>query len=382
MRILFITRHNPFLIGGGSFATKAYLCALNEIFSGQIDVILGDSSKIKPLNSNNKYIQVPERTFFQKFFGLLIYGRIHRFNPFVKRYLKDNYRDYSICVFDGSIVAGDIIEYVKFKKIKTVTFHHNVERDYFQTANKKDIYSKLEYYYIKRNESVAYKKSDINLFISSADMKKMNELYGILQSNYVVGCFESEKRSITKMFPKTIDSECVVLVLSGSLLSEQTHDAIMYFIKELLPTIQQKCQVIITGREPRKELIELCKLKENIILVPNPENVDKIIQKADIYISTTRLGSGLKLRLMDGLRNGLPILTHTISAQGYENFHQYEWFQTFSVTSEFANKLEMIIQQLKSEKIDRNEITFTYNDVFSFEAGVKRVSKFIKMIYE
>ena len=62
--------------------------------------------------------------------------------------------------------------------------------------------------------------------------------------------------------------------------------------------------MIIAGRNPAAILIEKCKCLPNVTLIPNPENMQDILMQGDVYICPTRLGGGLILRIMDGLRLG------------------------------------------------------------------------------
>ena len=88
-------------------------------------------------------------------------------------------------------------------------------------------------------------------------------------------------------------------------------------------------EVIISGRNPDQRIIDTCSKISNVRLIPNPKDMSDIIRMADIYICPTRLGGGLKLRIMDGLRLGLPIITHSCSARGYDVFKNTGFFYSF-----------------------------------------------------
>jgi hypothetical protein len=382
MNVLFITNSNPFSCGGGNYASRAYLAALNTIFDGNIDIILDNSCNIEPLHQKNEYIQVPERTIIKKTIGLFS-GEINRFNSFVTNYIKKSNKNkkYDLCVYSSSLVSNSI-NYVKSKGIKIITIHHNFEVDYFNSLKKNLRWWSIRLTgEIKKTEYNAYKKSDINLFISKNDMLKMRNMYGFANHNSVIGCFESRPvKSETGIF-KFFDINEISIVVSGSLVDDQTQDAVKYFLKDILPTIQMNTHIIITGRDPNKEIIDLCSKNPSITLVANPKNIDEIIQKADIYVSTTRLGSGLKLRIMDGMRNGLPILTHIVSAQGYDEFEKYVWFKKFSTINEFNDGLNSLVKLLYEKKINKREIINSYKSHFSFEEGLKRVYNVINKTF-
>lgn len=380
-RILFITRNNPFIpMGGGNLATKAYLSALNTIFDGHIDVVLSAKYKDEILHSNNAYIKVPNRSKTKQIFGLLR-GRLHRYNPYVKKFLEEK-THYDLCVFDGCIIAGDLVDYVKNKGIKTLTLHHNVESDFQKDSKTMITFKGFFPYFVIRNEKTAYLQSDINMFISRHDKDVYVSKYGNRENNCVIGVFETDKKKLTNPVNLQLQDN-ITIVLSGSLVTYQTEDAIVYFLSKLYPLIKEKypsSTIIITGRSPSEKLINLCKTFQNIELIPNPVDIDNVIRRAQVYLSCTRLGSGLKLRLMDGLKHGLPILAHNISSQGYDSLVQYDWFQQFSNENEFINGLNKIISLLEKSKIEAQEIQNAYMNYFSFEKGVERIHLGLKNI--
>ena len=107
-----------------------------------------------------------------------------------------------------------------------------------------------------------------------------------------------------------------------------------------------------------------------------PNDMLPILQEANYYICPTSLGGGLKLRIMDGLKNGLQVITHKVSARGYSIFedtgalHSYDNEETFS----------KCIEEAIASNISKEHIIEIYKENFSFETGVKNVSKLLKEI--
>lgn len=93
----------------------------------------------------------------------------------------------------------------------------------------------------------------------------------------------------------------------------------------------------------------------------------------------TRQGGGLKLRIMDGLRLGIPVITHERSARGYEIFCNSNYFKTFSNNSEFQNAVNNIVNQYKEGNINNVSIYNDYVRNFSYQSGLKRVKKLLNL---
>lgn len=81
---------------------------------------------------------------------------------------------------------------------------------------------------------------------------------------------------------------------------------------------------------------------------------------------------------MDGLKMGLPIVCHEVSARGYEQFVSKGYVIPYHDPSSF----DASIKEVLARSYDKEEIIVEYNKYFSFESGVNRLkevlSKFLK----
>lgn len=97
--------------------------------------------------------------------------------------------------------------------------------------------------------------------------------------------------------------------------------------------------------------------------------MDAVIKKSSVYIAPARLGSGLKLRVMDGLRNGKAILTHPTSAKGYDLFHNKDYFKQYHSVEDFMEKLDYLL----NNQFNPLCIKTDYEKYFSFPSGLERL---------
>jgi len=79
---------------------------------------------------------------------------------------------------------------------------------------------------------------------------------------------------------------------------------------------------------------------------------------------------------MDGLRWGLPIVTHAVSARGYDAFKDAGCLFAYNNKEEFAD----VLWRLKSTVFDKKQVQTLYNSIFSFDVGVEKVKKIISII--
>ena len=103
--------------------------------------------------------------------------------------------------------------------------------------------------------------------------------------------------------------------------------------------------------------------------------MNEVINKADIYLCPTRLGGGQKLRVMDGLRLGLPVLTHACSERGYEDFKLSGSLASFSNADDFITALSQMCERLQKGLVNRETVRNQYAEIFSYEAGLSRIKR-------
>jgi len=371
-KILFVTRHDPFVRTGGGLATKAFLNAFTTLYPDLVELVIADNCRVNDSVSVCKIHKVKRRSFIMRFCSLLT-GHLHRFTPFLKELIKRN--DYSLCVLDGSVIGGDMVEILNGVGIKTITIHHNFEQEYHVDSKTIESFFGFFPYYIRRNERNAYLYSSLNLFLTQADYRKFLNYYGFPQGiSHVIGCFEPQSESYNCESVLVKNSK-KVLVITGAMDAYQTVNSVMdYYGNYWSETLRilDDFLLILAGRNPSTKILETIGRKENVVIVPNPVNISEVVVKGDIFVCPVNIGGGLKLRLMDGLRNGLLILVHEVSARGYDMFLNEPWFKVYHDVASYAEGL-MELNKLKQVEYSR-QIRAKYNEYFSFEAGLSRLS--------
>lgn len=382
MKILYICQHDPFATtSGGGMASHAYLRAFSDIADGHLDLICADIVKdthvsFDPKIHTKEIFFVPERSRLAKYLSIFT-GHLNRYIPYVRRYLKNNHSKYSTVVFDHSSIAGPLVELANSYGLRTITIHHNYEKDYYS-----DNYSKIAklcfLHHVVSWEKKAFINSNLNLFLTEQDKKVFYKNYGYpIGKSFVIGVFEYGDLKIVKIPESPIKITNIQLVITGSLCTSQGVDGIVYFFKELYPKIPQNINIVIAGRNPKSIVEQLCASHENVNLIPNPDDMEKVIQNGNIYICPTRVGGGLKLRLMDGLKLGLPVITHKCSARGYDIFKDSPFFKVYSTPDEFSKCLDELISMYLNGQVTKKSVQDTYISTFTYNKGLERLKLII-----
>jgi hypothetical protein len=312
-RILFFAGVNMFTRTGGGLATLAYYNALCCLFPGQVDLITPEGN-ISADQKRPDWLEVGRISRLKVLFELIT-GRLCRFADFTKRLLEGCSKRYDLCDVNGGFYAGAINDVAKAHGLKTVVIHHNFEKDYHIDNRTIQTFYGLFPWHVSRNERKAYLQADLNLFLTRHDMNTFSRVYGLCRGSAAcIGCFEPE----SSVLPETsrIDNRHKTIVISGAMNIYQTICSIKEFCRVYLPVVRdvdRQIAVVLAGKSPGREIMQLAGQYPDVVsVIPDPVDIDAVTGKGSIYCCPTNLGSGLKLRLMDGLRLGMPILVHDV----------------------------------------------------------------------
>ncbi len=373
-RILFLSSIDLNRRDGGALATLGYYNALCKLFPGLVDIAMPEEDCRDKFSTA---IAIPKRNLKDFFLGSFV----HRGYSFIKEYVNKHKGKYSVCVVNISRTAGDLINEFRKVGMKTIVIHHNYEVEFTMSNKHPHTLYGLFPYFVSKIEGSAYKNADINCFLTEPDMKSISNAYGTTKAvNVVTGVFESE---MCEHRPST-SLDINTMVLTGSMCDYQTYRSAEIFENEyfdMLLKILPNVNLIIAGRNPHKSIWNFENhYPNNITVVANPNNIDEVIDKATIFLCPTCYGSGIKLRVMDGLRKGLPVIVHEISARGYEYFFNKPYFQVYDDINSFSQGLNNIISYIKGNENYKHQIISDYSENFSFNGGVKKISKIMSLL--
>lgn len=132
-----------------------------------------------------------------------------------------------------------------------------------------------------------------------------------------------------KVIPITVDGDEVAEVRrapdAGNILHIGTMywppniDGITWFVSEVLPLIRQRRPDVVfdcVGARPPQQLLELKQRDPRINVTGYVEDVQPFLQNAGVMIVPLRAGGGMRVKILNALAQGLPIVTTTLGCEG------------------------------------------------------------------
>ena len=370
-RLLVITRHRLSENNGGSNGSKGFIHCFAALFDN-CSLIYPDFKEDPAAFIPAKYKLYPchdGRPDIQK--GLDMYrGVVSSLSAFTKAHLATH--RYDVIVIDHSFIASSLIKAVKQTGAKVITIHHNVERDYLNdNKHQFGLSYRLPYLFFgKKAERDCLLASDVNLTVTQRDAATFRSWYADRDLHvYEWGNFEYRPIE-EKSFPVSNDGQ--TFVITGSLCFEQSLAPIMEFVTRYWPLVKETypaARLIVAGRNPSARLVASCHQQSGITVIANPTEMTTIVAQGNYYVCPINKGSGRKLRVIDGLRQGLPVLCHQVSVSGYEKLLACNCLYAYHDEASFSHSLNQMI----SAQVSPATVYQAYRQNFSLETGIQRL---------
>jgi len=329
--ILFITTQLPFPAkSGGTVKSWNYVQFLSQNYTLSVASLLKDDDE-KHVQAFQKAINLEyfesEQSDIQRTPLNLIKSYFLSTSLNVFRNYSTNFKSKVLPLAEKADVLlidhYEVFQYVPANfKGKIVLHTHNAEfmlwRRMSELTNNpiKKIILKLEATRVRHYENLIFKKSDL-VYSTPSDI----DLYQKNSMNTQAHAITYHLGNDTLLdlpaleFHKTEKA----ITFIGTLSWEPNIDGICWFIENCWSTIQQKhpdCVLYVLGKSPDERIKTAARKQTQIIFTGFVENLDTYLQKTRAYIAPLRFGSGMKVKVLEGLYRGTPCVTTSVGAEG------------------------------------------------------------------
>ncbi|MFK5985118.1 MAG: glycosyltransferase family 4 protein [Pseudomonadota bacterium] len=334
MKILFLTPQLPYpQISGGvikSFKLIEYLADLHQITLGCFLKNGEDKEKLKKLK--HKLPQLTpflehlniKRTAFNLlksyFYGIpltIFRNQSHEFKKKVTA-LAD---DHDIIFIDHYLM----FQYVPENFQGRVVLHlHNAEfimwaRYAEQVKNPlKKVLLHIEAHRIKKYELTICQQVDV-ILAAPNDQEKLIK-FGAASNKFIETFHLGDEQNLYLPNIK-FEETSLSLLFIGTLTWEANIDGLLWFLKDIWPLIKKKKTKVtftITGKLSNQLKTTILKLDPNIHLLGFVQDLEALYQCHRVFIAPLRFGSGIKVKVVNALYRGIPMVTTPIGAEGLE----------------------------------------------------------------
>jgi glycosyltransferase involved in cell wall biosynthesis len=202
--------------------------------------------------------------------------------------------------------------------------HHNIESHMLlrRASNESNLLKKIYFYWegkkLEVYETKIVRDVALNITCSDLDTLRLKNIASSANIETVPNGVDTSYFS-PKGERKAIDESDFRLVFAGRLNAYTNRKAVDYIEKILWPIIRDKFPGVtfdLVGQNPPPETIKALLNDKKFNITGYVDDVRPYLDKADIYICPIEDGGGTKLKILDALAMGIPIIANPIACEG------------------------------------------------------------------
>lgn len=265
-------------------------------------------------------------------------------------------RDFHIVHIDDPYMAANLDQVLKAGVRKSVTFH-NIESISYKRISKieKNLYHKirdfLNWLPMQRWETRIAERFDLSIVMSSVDLQILKSKNEKLRIAVIPNGVDTHS-----LRPLAFSDQKYNISFVGAMDYPPNRDAVLYFYRQVLPLIRErlpKTKFFIVGRRPATETLKLG-IDRSVVLTGYVEDVIPYYQKSSVMVVPLRAGGGTRLKILEAMALGRPVVSTTIGCEGL-NVIDGEHLLIADDPDQFADKtIRLLLDQELYQRITIN----------------------------
>lgn len=301
----------------------------------------------------------------------VLYGHYYSFNW--KTWIKNNGEYISYVFLNRPHISIKYIDFIRrYTPAKIIYFGHDLHflrtlREYNITKDKKTLEESRRW---KKEELTIMRKADVVFYPSIIEKEMINKI---------------DKSINVKVLPLNIffdlppinfhaNERCDMMFIGG-FNHKPNIDAVKWLLYEILPIMTKKIPNIIIhilGSNPPKEFIQLENKNLKIHGAVTDQELFDFYNKCRLVLVPLRYGAGIKGKVLEAMRFGVPVVTTSIGAEGI-----IEAEKILTIEDDAKKFAEQAIElYLNTEQLDsRSEASYQYIRKFFSQDNVINIIK-------
>ncbi len=163
------------------------------------------------------------------------------------------------------------------------------------------------------------------------------------------------------------------LVYVGTLTWEANIEGLIWFVEGCWMNLKKEfpdLKLYIIGKKPDERLVDLSNKFDDIVITGFVEDLETYFTKCKVNVIPLRFGSGMKVKTINGLCRGIPMVTTTIGAEGLQVTNGKDIFIE-NETESFAEKVKLLLRDKAVWESIANESKITAAKYYTWESLYK-----------
>lgn len=207
-------------------------------------------------------------------------------------------------------------------------------------------FAKYQYGNMRKHELAALQEANQIVVNNFKDAKLLRE-NGINEKKIFTSSVYFENYSSVKRKCGRKD-----ILFYGAMHRIENHISAMWFIKNVLPVLSEEYRFIIVGARPQNELLAL--QNDRVKVMGFVEDIVPYFESCFCMVAPLQLGAGIKVKVLEAMSAGVPVLTNTIGIEGIGCCAKREYLHC-ETAQEYVESIQWIEHNVeKADEIAKN----------------------------
>lgn len=342
--------------------------------NGKIHVIYKDThnSKLKIL----KYFLLSKTLYIEKHYSNTLMNNITSLV---------NINTFDIIHVDHSNMARIGLELAQKFKIPIGLRLHNIEymiwKRYFNGLSKYDlrkVFIGQQFSLLRQQESNFIDKVDISFAITNKDKEKAIEISPNANIKIASAGVDIDSWVPDKQIKKTPNS----LVIATTFNWIHNVNALLWFLENVQPRLKQNFDNLtlsIIGKNPPYKFKNYDSIGVNTL--GYVDDVKPFLNKSEIYIAPLFVGSGIRIKILEAMAMGLPVVATDISAEGIQADESSGLFRANTIEG-YVNTITNLLGDSNKRKVlsEKSRDFIIENHTWKKNVGIM-VTEYQKLVF-
>jgi polysaccharide biosynthesis protein PslH len=209
-------------------------------------------------------------------------------------------------------------------------------------------YSLAQWRKLKRYEALVMRQCDAVVAVAEADRITLLGLapeatIGVVPNGVDTDYFSSA--AMARDHVGALAFSAPTLVFSGTLDFRPNVDAVLWFVREVLPRIRARrpaARLLVVGKRPAPALQRLAD-EGALLLTGELSDVRPYLAGTSVYVVPMRIGGGVRLKLLEALSLELPVVSTRMGAEGLAGLRAGEHCLLADDAADFADATQRLL---------------------------------------
>ena len=264
---------------------------------------------------DNYFKHEPYTTVLQQMSVEVLYGPYYANNW--ENWIKENAEHFDYVFLNRPHISVKYIDFIrKHTKARIIYYGHDLhflreKRRYELEQDPQALKDSKEW---KQKEIALMKQADVAYYPSSIEVKEIAKIDASIKAKAIVAYMFEDVNTEPYDFKKRKD-----IMFVGGFTHKPNADAVLWFVRDILPMILDKIpdlKFYIMGSNPPESILGLA--NDNIIVkgFVTDEELEWHYQNCRISVVPLRYGAGIKGKVVEAMRYGMPVVTTSVGAEG------------------------------------------------------------------